>query len=79
MVDVYVAVDELDALVARHALTRDDAGTFTLRATTTDLAVVEELAQGPVLAALDLAESLDVRERRAGMDALDLALAGFRG
>jgi hypothetical protein len=79
VVDVYVAAEELDALVARHALTRDDAGTFTLRATTMYLAVVEELAQGSVLAALDLAESLDVRERRVGMDALDDALGRFRG
>jgi len=78
-VDVYVAAGELDALVARHALARDDAGTFTLRATTMDLAVVEELAQGVVLAALDLAESLDIRERRVGIDALDDALLRFRG
>jgi hypothetical protein len=33
---------------------------------------------GGVLAALDLAESLDVRERRAGIDALGRSLGEFR-
>ena len=33
---------------------------------------------GPALAALDLAESLDVRERRAGGEALTRALERFR-
>lgn len=43
-----------------------------------DLAIVRELAQrSVVLAALDLAESLDVRERRAGLDALDRGLGEF--
>ncbi len=79
-VDGYVAADALDALVARHGLVRDDAGPFTLRATGMPLAVVAAVAQaGPVLAALDLAGSLDVRERRAGGDALTGALERFRG
>ncbi len=78
-VDGYVAADELDELVRRHGLIRDDSGTYTLRATAMDRAVVQTLARGTVLAALDLAESLDVRERRVGLDALDRALAGFRG
>jgi hypothetical protein len=78
-VDGYVSVDALEGLVARHGLIRDDTGQYTLRATTMDLAVVERLAEGTVLAALDLAESLDVRERRVGLDALDDALARFRG
>ena len=78
-IDGYVGAESLIELVMRHGLIRDDAGSYTLRATTMDLAVVAELAQGIVLAALDLAESLDVRERRAGLDALDNALVGFRG
>jgi len=78
-VDGYVGAESLDELVTRHGLIRDDAGNYTLRSTTMDLAVVKELVQGTVLAALDLAESLDVRERRVGLDALDHALTRFRG
>ncbi|WP_327006824.1 helix-turn-helix domain-containing protein [Dactylosporangium sp. NBC_01737] len=79
-VDGYVAAGDLDALVARHGLIRDDAGPFTLRATGMAIDVVADLARtGPVVAALDLAESLDVRERRAGVDALTDALERFRG
>ncbi|MEU0553221.1 hypothetical protein [Dactylosporangium sp. NPDC006015] len=78
-VDGYVAAAELDAIAARHGLIPDEAGPFTLRATDMPLDVVAQLASaGPVLAALDLAESLDVRERRAGLDALTSALARFR-
>ena len=69
----------MEGLVAHHGLTRYETGQFTLRVTAMDLAVIETLAQGTVLAALDLAESLDVRERRVGVDALDDALARFRG
>ncbi len=75
----YVAADSLNELVTRHGLLRDDGGNYTLRATTLDLAMVKDLAHGTALAALDLAESLDVRERRVGLDALDDALARFRG
>lgn len=79
-VDGYVATGALDALVAAHGLIRDEAGPFTLRATGMPLDVVAGLAHSaPVLAALDLAESLDVRERRAGVDALTQALERFRG
>jgi hypothetical protein len=78
-VDGYVAVDDVDPLVARHGLIRDDNGRFTLRATGMPLAVVAELVQaGPVLAALDLAESLDIRERRTGLHTLAEALERFR-
>jgi hypothetical protein len=79
VVDGYIGAESLDELVTRHGLIRDDGGNYTLRATTMDLAVVKELAQGTALAALDLAESLDVRERRVGLAALDEALARFRG
>jgi len=78
-VDGYVAAESLEGLVARHGLIRDASGNYTLRATTMDLAVVKELAHGTALAALDLAESLDVRERRVGLAGLDDALGRFRG
>ncbi|WP_372735362.1 hypothetical protein [Nocardioides sp.] len=78
-VDGYVSADVLESLVARHGLIGDDTGQHTLRATAMDLAVVERLAESTVLAALDLAESLDVRERRVGLDALEAALARFHG
>jgi hypothetical protein len=79
-IDGYLAAIDLEAVVTRHGLIRDDAGGVTLRATTMALEVVRELAtHETVLAALDLAESLDVRERRAGIDALDRALGAFRG
>ncbi|MBE1876214.1 hypothetical protein [Myceligenerans pegani] len=78
-IDGYLATSDLDGVVRHHGLIRDDEGRVTLRATTMDLAVVRELADRSVaLAALDLAESLDVRERRAGMDDLGRALKDFR-
>lgn len=79
-VDGYLRTVDVDGVVTRHGLIPDDEGRVTLRATTMDLDVVRNLAgRGVVLAALDLAESLDVRERRAGLDALDQALEDFRG
>ncbi|GHH74636.1 hypothetical protein [Promicromonospora soli] len=74
-VDGYVAHAALDGILVRHGLMHDDAGRFTLRATSMDLAVVRGLAEeGVVLAALDLAGSLDPRERAVGTSALDRAL-----
>lgn len=74
-VDGYLAVGELDAVVGRHGLVRAEEGQVTLRATSMDVAVVRALADtAVVLAALDLAESLDSRERTAGLAALDRAL-----
>jgi hypothetical protein len=74
----YLAASVESATVARHGLRRDEAGRFTLRATGVDLAVVADLAERSlVLAALDLAESLDVRESRVGRDVLDRALASL--
>lgn len=79
-VDGYLPAAELASVVSRHGLIRDEDGRFTLRATTTDLAVVGNLAErDTVLAAIDLAESLDVRERRVGLDALDRSLGRARG
>ncbi len=79
-IDGYLTVGDVGGLVSRHGLVCDDEGRVTLRATAMDLDVVRELStRSVVLAALDLAESLDVRERRAGLDALDRALESFRG
>ncbi|WP_310530207.1 hypothetical protein [Nocardioides sp.] len=79
-VDGYLAAGDVTAVVSRHGLIRDDEGRITVRATSTNLVIVRDLMQrSVVLAALDLAESLDVRERRAGLDALDSALEAFRG
>ena len=79
-IDGYLETSDVEAVVARHGLMRDDTGNVTLRATSMDLDVVRDLVSASdVLAALDLAESLDVRERRAGIDALERALGAFRG
>jgi hypothetical protein len=75
VVDGYVARDDLESVLTRHGLIRDDAGRITLRATSMDLTVVRDLTDGDVvLAALDLAGSLDTRERAVGRAALDRAL-----
>lgn len=80
VVDAYVAADDLDALVGTYALAVASDGAFVLRATTMSLDVVTEMAAGgTVLAALDLAESLDIRERSAGVSGLTEALESFRG
>ncbi|RMI13861.1 hypothetical protein [Cellulomonas triticagri] len=72
--DGYVAPDAVEHLVRTYALNPRPDGVVTLRATTMDLAVVRALAVGPVLAALDLAASPDLRERRAGLDTLQAHL-----
>lgn len=77
-VDGYVAAQDLNKIVARHALNEDADGHYTLRATTMDLATVRGLAENaPTLAALDLAESLDSRERQTGLNFLDDRLNRF--
>ena len=79
-VDGYLAAQDVANAVRHHGLIRDDEGRVTLRATSMELGLVADLAnRGPVLAALGLGESLDVRERRAGLEALDRALEAFRG
>jgi hypothetical protein len=71
-VDGYVTADDLDKIVRRHALIEDASGQYTLRATEMKLATVRAIAQNsPALAATDLAESLDVRERQTGLGFLD--------
>lgn len=79
-VDGYVAADQLQDVALRYALVEDAAGSITLRATTMSIDVVTGFATGgTVLAGLDLAESADVRERSAGVHALEQALSDFRG
>lgn len=79
-VDGYVAAEEIDDLARRFALVPDDMGRYTLRATDFPLEIVRRLASTDViLAALGLGESLDARERRAGLDALARALEKIRG
>lgn len=79
-VDAYVDADHVDEVVRSHALVLDSSGTFTLRATTMAMDVVRQLVdRADVATALDLAESLDVRERSVGMSALEDALEAFRG
>lgn len=79
-VDGYLAAEDLADVVERNGLVRDDDGAIALRATTMDLESVREITdRGLVLAALDHAESLDVRERRAGLDELQRALVKLRG
>lgn len=79
-IDGYLAADDVEGVVGRHGLIRDDLGRVTLRATAIDLDVVRDLSKrSVVLAALDLVESLDVRERRAGLDQLNRAMEDFRG
>lgn len=74
-VDGYVGHADRDEVADRNGLVRDEEGRITLRATSMDLALVAALAEaGVVVTALDLAESLDPRERRAGLTALDRAL-----
>lgn len=77
-IDGYLAATDVKAVVSRHGLICDHTGSVTLRATSMDLDVVRDLVSaGVVLAALGLAESLDVRECRAGMDALNRVLGQF--
>lgn len=80
--DGYVATDSLADLVMRHALIEDTRGQYALRATDFDLddiAAISHAGEVPVLAVLDSAESLDPRERGLALEALDQAMARFRG
>jgi len=73
--DGYLARDQLDDLVARFHLVEDPAGNVTLRVAADDAPLHPG---GPVdasLLALDLAESLDPRQRAAGTRYLTRQLA----
>lgn len=79
-VDGYTDADGLATLVRHYGLLPDDAGQLTVRVTAFPMDTVRELTEsGVVLAGLDLAESLDTRERRAGLDAIGDALERLRG
>ncbi len=80
MVDGYVTSSAVDSLADRHVLSTDGAGDLdvVLRGTSFDLDVVRRIAEADeVLAALDLATSLDVRERSAGVAVLTDRLERF--
>ena len=78
-VDGYIAAGQLEATVKWLGLRRESRGDITLRATDFTMAVVQDLAShGTVLAALDLATSLDPRERGVGERALGAALDKYR-
>jgi len=78
--DGYVTTDDVARLVTEHGLREDAAhGQVVLRATSISADVVRALASRGPLAALDLATSLDPRERRAGLTALQDSVDRFRG
>lgn len=80
MVDGYVAASAVDSLADRHVLSTDGTGDLdvVLRATSFDLDVVRCIAEADeVLAGIDLATSLDVRERSAGVAVLTDRLERF--
>lgn len=79
-VDGYVAASEFDELVREFGLAPDLDGHITLRATGVPIATIRRVVGADtVLAALDLAASLDVRERTAGLNALATALERVHG
>ena len=75
-IDGYVDDATLSRWIKRFRLEPDPAGNVTLRETTMPSSVVTDLARGKrhVLAALDLAGSIDARERSTGLRLLDRAL-----
>lgn len=64
--DGYLARDQLDDLVARFHLVEDPAGNVTLRVAADDAPLHPGGHVDPSVLALDLAESLDPRQRAAG-------------
>lgn len=71
-VDGYCSSDAIDDLVARFHLTPDTRGNVTLRAVDAPPAGVLDRATMPTaVVALDLAESLEVRERSTGLRVLE--------
>ncbi len=71
-IDGYLSDRDYMLLLGRYRLEKDWDGQITLRVTTFDIHIVDQLAKaGPALAALDLADSMDSRERATGIDLLD--------
>jgi hypothetical protein len=78
-VDGYVAASQYEELTRHYRLESNWDGSITLRSTSFDIAEVRRIAdEGHILAAIDLASSLDARERSAGLTILDDALDGLR-
>ena len=67
--DGYVPVGDVDALAARFAMVEDTAGNVTLRAVELEQAFLDGRAPRAAVA-LDLADSLNTRERAAGLHEL---------
>ncbi len=79
-IDGYVSTRDAADLVETYGLIRDEDGRVTLRSTDFDLERIRELAnKADGVAGLDAAESLEPRERAAGLAALARALDRFRG
>jgi hypothetical protein len=80
-IDGYADDATVTRLVKRYRLEVDPAGGVVLRATGMPTSVVTELANGRrhVLAARDLAGSIDARERSTGLRLLDRALTRLSG
>jgi len=76
--DGYLAAASLDRIVRDNALKEDPDGNLTLRATAVEIDAIETLVATDVLAALDLAASLDTRERYVALTYLREALARRR-
>lgn len=72
--DGYLAAASLDRMVRDNALQEDPDGNLTLRATAVDIEAIQTLVATDALAALDLAASLDTRERHAALTYLREAL-----
>lgn len=78
--DGYVSTRDATDLVETYGLIRDEDGRVTLRSTNFSLELIRELANNAdVVASLDAAESLEPRERSAGLATLARALDHFRG
>jgi hypothetical protein len=77
-VDGYVDPGTHERVVRTYALRPDPDGLVTVRVTGMDLDVVRDLARSRGLAALDLAASLDSREREVGLSVLHEAMSHVR-
>ncbi|WP_431835550.1 type IV toxin-antitoxin system AbiEi family antitoxin domain-containing protein [Cellulomonas sp. Y8] len=76
--DGYLAAASLDRIVRANALKEDPDGNLTLRTTAVGIDVIADLVATDALAALDLAASLDTRERHAALTHLRDALQRWR-
>ncbi|MFE3546012.1 helix-turn-helix domain-containing protein [Nocardia sp. NPDC059177] len=78
-IDGYLAARDRDSLVRSLGLRADPAGDVTLRITEFDFDQVRRLVTGGVLvAAIDIATSLDPRQRGVGQRAMAEILDGYR-